>query len=328
MKVHFWGTRGSLPASLTADSVRKKVHKALEAACGMELKSSEEIDTFIDRVLPFAVSGTYGSNTSCVEIQHPGKEYLILDAGSGLRDFSNNYIKTGKAAQAATFHILMSHLHWDHIQGYPFFAPAFFPQNKIFIHAYHKETPRVYREQIRYPTFPVEWEYLMAKQEFIIREECEPFEIAGFKITSIKQDHPGVSYGYRFEKDGKIFVFSSDSEHKLDAARPDYPFVSFFKNADLLVFDAQYSLADATFNKEDWGHSSNVMGVELAARAKVKHLCMFHNEPTASDSDLDEFLMNSKMYGDIYHAETQKPKDGKDYPEKISLAYDGLSLEL
>ena len=330
MIVYFWGTRGSLPAALTAQSHRQKIFRAVEAARGLNLDSDQGIYDFIDTKLPFAVSRTYGSNTSCIEIKDDtdGDEYILCDAGSGIRDFASQWVKAGHATESHTFHILMTHLHWDHVMGFPFFTPAYIPGNRIIFHGYHDTIPGTFKSQMDPPTFPVPFSMLGADIEFDIQPPCTPFNIGGFEITSIEQNHPGISYGFRFAKDGKSFVYSTDSEHKDDAYDKEYPFIKFFQDADLLVFDAQYSLADATFSKADWGHSSNVMGVELASRSMVKHLVMFHNEPTADDNSLDEFLFNTRMYSDIYHSESEDNLSRPQYPENISIAYDGMEIEI
>lgn len=328
MKVIFWGTQGSLPATMNAKTIREKVFMALQAAQGYKLGSTESINRFIDEELPFAVRGTYGTNTSCVQIDNPGGDTVILDAGSGLRDLGLKLVKSGKAREASTYHIIMTHLHWDHLQGFPFFVPAFIPGNKIIIHAYHEQTEACFRQQMSGPYFPVDFDSLAADIRFEIREPEKPFEVAGIAVTSKQQNHPGTSYGYRLEKNGKVVVYSTDSEHKQDAYEEDYPFIDFFREADLLIFDAQYTMADATFTKANWGHSSNVMGVELAARARVKNLAIFHHEPTSSDGALEEFLFNTRMYRNIYHQESGKKLGHERYPENILLAYDGLELEI
>lgn len=328
MKVHFWGTQGSLPAPFTASTIREKVFRALEAAKGKPLDSAESINAFIDEELPFAVSGTYGSNTSCIQLDNPGGAYILCDCGSGLRDFGLSLINAGLAKEPATYHIFMTHLHWDHLQGFPFFVPAFIKGNRIIIHSYHEETETCFREQMKAPVFPVPFDALAADIEFDIQPPCTPYNIEGFEVSAIKQNHPGVSYGYRFAKDGKIIVYSTDSEHKHEAYEPNYPFLDFFRDADLVIFDAQYTMADATFTKANWGHSSNVMGVELAARAGVKTLAIFHHEPTSSDQALDEFLFNTRMYCNIYHQEAGAKLGPELFPKNIILAYDGLELDV
>lgn len=327
MKVKFWGTRGSLPAAIDANTIRDKVFHVLKAAQGVKLESDNAVNAFIDEQLPFALSGSYGTNTPCVEIINPGGPYIICDAGSGLRELGVHYIQTQGPERTATFHIFMSHLHWDHVQGFPFFSPAYIPGNRIIIHTYHDATEEALRRQMAEPFFPVPFDALGATIEFDLQPPCTPYAIDDFKITAMQQNHPGISYGYRFDKGGKTVVYASDSEHTQNAYEDDYPFLDFFKQADLLIFDAQYNLTDATFTKANWGHSSNIIGVELSARSAVHSLALFHHEPTNSDATLDKFLKNTRAYRNVYHGETDTPAE-QQFPVQILLAYDGLELEI
>ncbi|MEO0794157.1 MAG: MBL fold metallo-hydrolase [Verrucomicrobiota bacterium] len=328
MKIRFWGTQGSLPAPMNAQMVREKVFRALEAADGEDLSTEARINEFIDNKLPFAVRGTYGTNTSCIQFDNPGGAYMICDAGSGLRDLGHHLITTGEAKKPNTYHIFMTHLHWDHLQGFPFFVPAFIPGNRIIFHTYHEECEAAFRNQMKAPEFPVPFDALSAEIIFDVQSPLTSYLIEGFEVDSIEQNHPGKSYGYRFRKDGKTAVFSTDSEHTHEAYEEDYPFVDFFRDADLVIFDAQYTMADATFTKASWGHSSNVMGVELAARARSKRLAIFHHEPINTDWQLDDFLRNTIMYRSIYHQESADQLGHAQYPEEILLCYDGLEIEL
>ena len=328
MKVYFWGTRGSIPATTNSKIIREKIAKALEASRGQDLSTPEAIGQFIDSSLPFSIKNTYGNNTPCIEILDSTEDIILCDSGSGIRDFSDTYLKNRNGDERRVFHIFVSHLHWDHIQGFPFFTPAYIPENRIVIHGYHESIPQVFRAQMSPPCFPVPFDQLGANIEFDVKTIGESFRIDDLEIHGIEQNHPGKSFGYRFSIHGKSVVYSTDSEHKEDAYQSDYPFLSFIQDADLMIFDAMYSLADATFNKADWDHSSNVMGVEISSRARVKHLCMFHNEPTASDTDLDEILFNTRMYSDVYHCEHQSIQEDLRFPEIISLAFDGLEIEI
>ena len=197
MKVYFWGTQGSLPASLSAGAIRKKIHASFLAARGEDVSTPEAIDKFIDTKLPFSISSTYGCATSCIEIKNGTDEVIFCDSGSGIRDYADRYIKAGKGSEARTFHIVITHLHWDHIIGFPFFIPAYIPGNKIIIHGYHTQIPDAFKTQMNPPCFPVSWDQLGADVEFDIMEPCQPFEIGGINITSIKQNHPGFVGFYR-----------------------------------------------------------------------------------------------------------------------------------
>ncbi len=329
MKLNFWGTCGSLPAPIDGAAVRNKIFRALQFARGKNLQSDAEILEFIDAELPFEVAQTYGGNTSCVEVSVNGSDDVyLLDAGSGLREYAENYISSGRASTKRVFHFFMSHLHWDHVQGFPFFTPAFIPGNRIVIYGIHPEIKQILEHQMRPPWFPVTTEAIKSQLEFRLHQPGETINLNGVTIKTREQLHPGKSCGYRFEADGHSFVYSTDSEHDENAYRGDYDFIDFIQDTDLLIFDAQYNLHDATFNKVNWGHSSNIMGVELASRGKVKHLVIFHHEPSNRDENLSEFLFSTRSYGDIFYSETDPDRKNACYPEKISLAFDGMKLEI
>jgi ribonuclease BN (tRNA processing enzyme) len=316
MKVIIWGSRGSLPASVRSETIRYKIYRAVEAAKDHNLKSKADIEAFIDTHLPFAVRGGFGTNTSCVEIRD-AEERIVLDCGTGLRDFGNYVMQSRKIP--AHFHIFMSHVHWDHICGFPFFVPAFIKGNRLDIYGFHEGLEQVFVNQQSPPCYPVPLSYMQADIRFHHLDLKKEYEIAGFRIRGIIQNHPQISYGYSFEKDGRKIVYSTDAEHKGDADKETYPFIAFFRNADLLIFDTQYSLMDAIYMKEDWGHSSNMIAVELAIRSKVRHLCMYHSEPTYGDSNLEKIHRDTVKYASIYD---------DSYPLEITLAYDGLEIEI
>ncbi|MDA8125346.1 MAG: MBL fold metallo-hydrolase [Deltaproteobacteria bacterium] len=319
MNIHFWGTRGSLPASITAKQVRKKIFRALQASQeqGLYLSNDKLIETFIDTKLPFAVRGSYGGNTACVEIAAAGSEYVLCDAGTGLRDFGHAFLRAGRGTSPAVFHLFLSHLHWDHLQGFPFFVPAYRPGNQIHIYGGHADLEAAFVRQQDAPSFPVPFSALGAEIHFHTLETDRAYRIAGLDVRAIRQNHPGDSYGYSFVGEGKKCVYSTDMEHGLEAQEERYPFIDFFRDADLLIFDAQYSLAEAIGMKETWGHSSNLIAVELAVRTGVRRLCLFHSEPTWDDEALDHFLNETRAYLQIYDPAS---------PLQIDLAWDGLEI--
>lgn len=319
MLVRFWGTRGSLPAPLNYRAVRAKIHEALLAARGRSLDGAEAIDVFIDRTLPFSVSGTYGGNTSCVEIVTGGDEYVLCDMGTGAREFGNSILAKYGPGKSSRFNVFMSHLHWDHVMGFPFFTPAYIPGNVIRIHGCHKVMREAFQRQQSSPSFPVDFRTLGATIEFVELEPGRTYEIGGLSVRAIAQRHGGDSYGYRFSKEGRTLIYSTDSEHKYETLDRSYSFIEFFRNADLLIFDAQYSLADQISVKEDWGHSSNMIGVELAQLADVKHLVMYHHEPSNDDLTLEKILAETRRYEEISRPEQKQRLI-------ITSAYDGLEI--
>lgn len=317
MKVRFWGTRGSIPVSFTAQSIRPKIKKALTAAIQAGLSDPAQIDAFIDKRLPFSVRGAFGSNTSCVEIMTGDEEYIVCDAGTGLKPFGEDVLGRRRRGEPGVFHLLLSHLHWDHIQGFPFFAPAYIPGNRIVIYSCHAEVEYALRTQQSPPFFPVEFKSLAADLEFVTLEPGREYDIAGARVLALPQVHPGESYGFKFSANERNVIYSTDSEHKIDARHPENPYLDFCRGVDLLVFDAQYGFAESQTLKEDWGHSSNIVGVELAKDAGVKHLCLFHQEPSLDDAELESFLKETRRYARLYKREI---------PLRVSMAYDGLEI--
>ena len=316
--VRFWGTRGSLPVALDAAGVRAKLAAALRGAQGLALDSDAALAAYID-ALPFNVGATFGGNTSCVELMTGDRDYVVCDLGSGLRAFGQAVIARHGPASPQTYHLFVSHLHWDHIMGLPFFGPAYIPGNRLVFYGGHAEVEAALRRQMAPPSFPVGFDVLHASIDFVHLAVDVPHDVAGMRVTLKRQHHAGDSYGYRFEKDGRTIVYSTDSEHQLTEPGELVAFTEFFRDADLVIFDAMYSLAEATSVKADWGHSSNIVGVELCQAAKVKELCLFHHEPALDDAALAKMLAETRRFEEITRGGA---------PLRISAAYDGLEIRL
>jgi phosphoribosyl 1,2-cyclic phosphodiesterase len=318
VRVRFWGTRGSIPVALTPADIRDKLAQALLAASGRRFESYGEAYAFARDTLPFSVSHTFGGHTACVELENGSDEYFVCDMGSGARAFGA-HVLARQSGRPATVNVFMSHVHWDHIMGFPFFGPAYVPDTTLRIHGCHDILEQAFRLQQSPPCFPVGFDQLSARIEFVRLRPGETREIAGMKVTPKLQRHAGDSYGYRFESGGRSVVYSTDSEHKLEEPAETASFVGFFRDADLVVFDAMYSLAEAVSVKEDWGHSSNIIGVELCQMAGVRHLVLFHHEPANDDATLDGVLKDARRLEEL----TRSAR-----PVRVSAAYDGLEIDL
>ncbi len=324
MKIRFWGTRGSLPVSLTAAAVREKIADALMAANGRRFGTVLEAQEFAGS-LPFASAQTFGGQSSCVELELSSPsaarhEYFVCDMGSGARVFGNTVLARHGPRTGNVFHIFMSHLHWDHIMGFPFFTPAYIPGNLIRIYGCHEELELAFRRQQAPPSFPVGFEQLGAKIEFVKLPVDVKTMVAGLEVTPALQLHGGDSYGYRFEHEGRTVIYTTDSEHKQDNPAQTEAVANFFRSADVVIFDAMYSLADSVSVKADWGHSSNVVGVELCQLAGAKHLVLFHHEPIFSDQRIAGIEAETRRLESITREDAA--------PLQITAAYDGLVIEL
>lgn len=304
-----------MPTALTANEMLEKLARALLAASGKNFDTIEKARDFAQR-LPFAVGGTFGGNSSCVELISDGTPKVLLDMGSGGRHAGIDALRQ-LAGKPGEFHIFMSHLHWDHIMGFPFFTPAYLSGQHIYIYGCHAEIEQAFRLQQSAPCFPVDLSRMGARIEFVRLETGRVYEVAGYQVVAKLQSHGGDSYGYRFERNGQSVVYSTDSEHKLDDLTETMGFVEFFRNADLVIFDAMYSMADAISIKEDWGHSSNVVGVELCQMAAAKHLVLFHHEPAHDDAMIETLWRESQRLEEI-------TREG--HRVEVTAAYDGLEI--
>src|SRR3954470_5672342 len=198
MRIRFWGTRGSIPVALTPADIRDKLAQALVAADGRRFATFGEAYAFAQESLPFSVTHTFGGHTSCVELDTASDEYFVCDMGSGARAFGE-HVLARQGGRPATVNIFMSHVHWDHIMGFPFFGPAYVRGTRIRIHGSHEILEKAFRLQQSAPCFPVMFDQLGASIEFVKIPPGKPIEVSGLKVMTQLQRHSGDSYGYRFE---------------------------------------------------------------------------------------------------------------------------------
>ncbi len=226
-----------------------------------------------------------GGNTSCLELRHAG-ERLILDGGTGLRALGDSL---GSPARVA---ILFSHVHWDHIQGVPFFAPAFHPDSQLTFMGTRRSSGSLrdaLAAQMRPPTFPITLEALRAQTCFLDLPSQQPWEHGPFRITPLDLPHPDGVTGFRIEAGGRSLVYATDVEHG-EGLRPEL--IRLAEGADLLIHDAQFYrdeyLGKTGFSRVGWGHSPWEDAVEVARLAGVDQLRLFHHDPRRHDAGVDE----------------------------------------
>jgi phosphoribosyl 1,2-cyclic phosphodiesterase len=272
--VKFWGTRGSIPT-------------------------------------PGHKTRRYGGNTSCVEIRAGGKQF-ICDGGTGLRELGLDLVQR-KSSGGLEAHLFFSHMHWDHIQGFPFFVPAYTKESEIIVYEVSRDDSRVQQllhGQMRSEYFPVTFTDLGASigaRHF----ERDVAQVGDVTVRCLAQNHPGTSYAYAFEIGGKKIVYATDSEldllltnadecqKDLDALRrlPD-ALLAFVEGADLLIADGQYT--DEEYPKKvGWGHARANTVADLAHQAGVKQCAVFHHDPMHSDERVDQKIQiaNDRLDG-------------------------------
>jgi len=208
----------------------------------------------------------------------------IFDAGTGIRALGKDLEKQGHIQPE--YHLILSHFHWDHIQGFPFFSYAYKPDQKIKMIAMGKRLKisslrQIFMTQLQQEFFPVQLDNMGAEFEFIQPPTMKQ-KFVNATVTVARQNHPGGSYGYRFEYDNHVLVICTDVEHR---NKIDERIVKLADGADILVHDAQYTKEELVY-KRGWGHSSCEQAMEVAERANVKQLILTHHDP---DHD-DEFL--------------------------------------
>ena len=236
----------------------------------------------------------YGGNTTCVELRING-EIIVIDAGSGIRNLGGALLKES-AGKPIELTLLNTHTHWDHIQGFPFFAPAFIKGNRIRVIGRNSQPDGLKgvfeRQMDGTRCFPVPFSALGADVEFetIDEESGRVFQIGSVKVEACPTNHPGGCLAYGFETYlGKV-VFLSDHE----TGGPDEPLIlEFIRDATLLIADAQYT-DEEIVSRRGWGHGCIREVVDLACRAGVNQLCLFHHDPTHGDDTLDALLLEAK----------------------------------
>ncbi|MBR9980709.1 MAG: MBL fold metallo-hydrolase [Desulfatitalea sp.] len=231
----------------------------------------------------------YGGDTTCLEIRTQSDDIIIVDAGTGIRRLGNALIKEGRYQ----YNFLLTHGHWDHLMGFPFFKPLFLEHPEIRMHRgpFHKKfMESMFSKVMAPPNFPVRYSDLKAK---IVYQEGRPekFEIGSVTVVPTPLSHPNSGKGYKFIEDGKSFVFLTDNElgfvHPGGLGASEY--LQFCQGADLLLHDAEYTPQEYNLLIE-WGHSSYVDVLELAFKAGVKRLGLFHLNQERTDDEVDEMV--------------------------------------
>jgi phosphoribosyl 1,2-cyclic phosphodiesterase len=243
---------------------------------------------------PGAETARVGGNTSSVEVR-VGDTRILLDAGTGLRRLGDSLLAEKKPISAT---LLLSHFHWDHIQGLPFFVPAYLPSTSLDIVGGNVRSSLrdALVHQMTDPVFPVRFDELGGKITTRDVRVGDRFDIGDAHVTVGKGNHPGGVLAYRIEHGGKALVYATDTEH-FACVDPDLR--SFARGADILIYDAQYTPEEYAGktgrSRVGWGHSTFVAAAELAREADVGKLVLFHHDPQRTDAGVDEIEARAKI---------------------------------
>jgi phosphoribosyl 1,2-cyclic phosphodiesterase len=256
MRVRLWGVRGSTPT-------------------------------------PEKGNGRYGGNTSCVECRLGNNTLIILDGGSGLRALGKSLLAEA-GGQPLEAYIFLTHFHWDHIQGIPFFHPLYKKGNVVRFHSVLREGSELQQTiegQMTTPYFPVDMSSMAAERHFFGMGKGS-LKVNGALISSEPLNHPQGCVGYRVEADGRVLVLATDTE--AGSPHHDLRLRALARDADLLIFDSQYTPEQLGAEKAGWGHSSWQQGVEIAQHQAVKRLVLFHHDPDSDDAYVDGLVMRAR----------------------------------
>ena len=272
----------------------------------------------------------YGGNTTCIEVILPNGHSIILDAGTGIRPLGLKLME--KAPVDCT--ICISHTHWDHIQGLPFFVPLFVPGNTVNLYGafdpvYQKDLQSILAQQMEYCYFPVRELDLKADIHYHTLHEGDSFQIGPAKVTNVLMNHPVLTYGYRIDCEGKSMFFSGDHEPPHNIYDSDDTFHGEYeqliegkvgqicevaRDVDLFIVDAQYTEPEMV-HKRGWGHGTYSSGLAMARLAKAKRIAFTHHDPARTDDALDRIGVKLQ-------------EQARDNDPPMLIAREGLEIDL
>ncbi len=319
MNIKFWGVRGSIPSSQSTAFWVQHFEKLMHQFFQEGYQSSADISDFINgKSLPCI--GGFGTATTCVQVSD-GAQFLIVDGGSGIKNLNDEWAKSGQLQEEKEFHILISHFHFDHIMGIPFFTPHFIKGKKIHYYSVQSETESVVKQLFAKPTFPVTFESLQAEVIFHTIRPYEKHLIQGFSVTAYKLDHPDPCFGFRIEKNKKVYAHAVDHESIRMSPQELGLDSQLFQNADVLYFDAQYEEPDMGL-KKGWGHGTCRRGFQVSKNFNVQQILFAHHDPA---SDL-QTLWNSKKNAEIVFKSQFAALKDSDF--KWDFAFEGQTIQL
>ncbi len=301
MRIHFWGVRGSIPTPLSPLQIQNRIAAVVQRMSARDVESADTREKFMAS-LPEWLFGTVGGNTSCVEVENKSGDCIIFDAGSGIRELALNLkLRPSHSSGGNTYHVFLSHFHWDHIQGLPFFAPAFDPRNRIIFYSTNPDLRSILGRQMSPPYFPIPMQGpggFNAVLEFVhLDGDHKQIRIGSSTLSWHTVNHPGGCTAFMIGEDGKKIIYSTDTELTHDDFLKTEERSAFFTDADILVMDSQYTMGEA-LEKTGWGHSTFSVSVDFALNWGIKKLVLFHHEPTYTDQKISTLRQSADWYSD------------------------------
>ncbi|MFW5830544.1 MAG: MBL fold metallo-hydrolase [Planctomycetota bacterium] len=313
MRIRLWGVRGSVATPLSNEQLRDKQRALLRSAAGVDLDDPAAIDAYLDAS---EYGGTHGGNTSCVEVAFEDAVF-VLDAGTGIRALGAELMRDGRGS-AMPIHCFFTHFHWDHICGFPFFAPIYQPERQISIWSGRSDAGRLLAGQMNDAYFPVKWDRIPARIDCVQLHPDAVQEVAGAEVRILPMLHPDKAYGYRIERGGRALCYLTDTEISKDANRLERIYADFVEGSDVVIVDAMYGFLEY-HEHVNFGHSNIFNWIDFFRGSRIGELVIFHHDPLASDEDIHQLCTASQRYRELVAPEATW---------RISAAREGMRWDL
>lgn len=324
LTIKFWGVRGSLPSSPTPEHWQLNIEGVLRDFFSSGYREASQISKYLN-MKGAPLIGGYGTATTCVEVSS-SRSRIIIDGGSGIRNLSEQIMSGTGGRSRGPFHILMTHFHWDHVIGLPFFTPHFVPGNTINYYGVQEDIEKLIRGVFCKPYFPVPFEALQAKVNFHVLPARQKTMIDDIAVTPYRLDHPDPCWGYKIESGGKAYAHCVDTEGTRLTREEMGPDLPLYQNIDLMCFDAQYTFPELA-EKANWGHSAAQVGLDIAFREGIKSTLFAHHDPGATTENIQDLKRQTREYFDW---RVKSASDNKESLSQITwdFAHEGLEVKL
>lgn len=299
MHIQFWGVRGSIATPINSEHLLTKLRSLLRNASAEDIASEEAIDNYLSES---EHSWTYGGNTSCVEVSFDDKVF-VLDAGTGIRALGAQLMADGRA-KTHDIHMFFTHFHWDHICGFPFFAPIYIPEQLIKVWSGRSDAERLLQIQMADAHFPVKWDMLKSHIECEQIPENQTVDVSGAQVSILPMIHPDKAFGYRIEHEGHCVCYLTDTEVSKQPERLAEHYARFVEGADVVIVDAMYGFLEY-HDHINFGHSTIFNWIDFFRESKIGELVIFHHDPLASDEDISNLCASAERYRKLIAPEVE-----------------------
>jgi phosphoribosyl 1,2-cyclic phosphodiesterase len=293
LTVDFWGVRGSLPFALTPSEMTIDLRAFMFRFFQQGNMTTKDIDPFLQSI-GTATLGGFGSATTCVQVTS-SNQTMIIDAGTGIKNLGDMLMNGPSGQGDATIHIFLTHFHWDHLIGLPYFKPAFIEGNEIIFYAVQPNVEALIRNYLRHPWVENDLSTWKSKIGFQVLHPRIPVTLNDMTIVPYMMDHPDACWGFKVSSGGKNYAHCADTEATRVTHLSLGEDLPMYQNVDLMYFDAQYTLGELA-DRINWGHSAAQIGLDLAFRENIKHVLFSHHDPISTASTINMLIRQTEEY--------------------------------